>query len=194
MATIVQVNLRAPEGDKAVLAEVAARLREGQGFAERLSAFLAAEGAGAAWADRLEAIERRLEALEAAKGEKATLLPPDASSSPRAASAPAIGVPAEDAIRADDGQVDLEGLLKSAPDDPVEPAGTAVEGEEDWTAKAAAITTTTGEGKGRKLTDAGAGLFAEMLAAGVPLPSIARTVGISPQSAHTRAKKLGAGG
>ncbi|MFC0217829.1 hypothetical protein ACFFJ7_05420 [Pseudochelatococcus lubricantis] len=194
MVGYVQASARVPEEGRPVLLEIAAQMRADPSFIERAAVWIAATRAGDELADWRSEIERRLEALELQSSQVGTI-----ESKQDDTTAGRIPAGNEGGIAADpvEGgrQADIEDLLSPVLDDPVEPAGAAVEAEDaDWTAKAAAITTTTGEGKGRKLTEAGAGLFAEMLAAGVPLPSIARTVGISPQSAHTRAKKLAAGG
>ena len=150
MADMVQANARVPEAARPVLLAVAARLRDDPGFLDRLQGFLADEAGGSPWADRIEAIEARLTALEgAAKYETISHLSPSA------------------------------------------PAAAALDA--DWPARAAAITVSTGEGHGRKLTTEGAALFDEMVRAGVHVPEIARILGMAKQSVHARAKKLGAG-
>ncbi|GLK76714.1 hypothetical protein GCM10008171_19680 [Methylopila jiangsuensis] len=78
----------------------------------------------------------------------------------------------------------LAAAIQSAP--AIQPVAAAT----DWEARAASITCAKGEGKGRSLTSAGEALFAEMLAAGVNSCRAGRIVGISKQSAHTRAQKL----
>lgn len=59
-----------------------------------------------------------------------------------------------------------------------------------WAARAAAVTLSTGEGRGRKLTPEGIALFEEMAGAGVGSAEIAKVLGMARQSVDTRRAKL----
>ena len=83
MTEMVQANARVPETARPVLLGVAARLRDDPGFLDRLQAFLADEAGGSPWADRIEAIEARLTALEGAgKSDTVSALAPSAPVAP----------------------------------------------------------------------------------------------------------------
>lgn len=175
MTEMVQANARVPEAARPVLLGVAARLRDDPGFLDRLQAFLADEAGGSPWADRIEAIEARLAALEGTgKGRPKVRQFGEANESERfsASIANATGRSERDVRR--DGERPVSAPASDA----------------DWPARAAAITVSTGEGRERRLTTEGAALFEEMVKAGVRNPDIARVLGMARQSVDARAKKV----
>lgn len=166
MAELVQANARVPEAARPILLSVAARLRDAPGFLDQLQAFLADEAGGSPWADRIVAIEGRLAALEETELTKRK---------------PGQGQPRDPQTGAFGPSVD------NVHDRPERPAGNSAA---DWPTRAAAITISTGEGRGRKLTADGAALFEEMVRAGVRNPEIARILGMARQSVDARARRI----
>ena len=177
MTEMVQANARVPEAARPVLLGVAARLRDNPGFLDRLQAFLADEAGGSPWADRIEAIEARLAALEAgATASKKHENDPEANRQ----------------NRQNPGAV--ENFVSACTPAALAAVRGAEDGTtEDWPVRAAAITISTGEGRERRLTAEGAVLFGEMVKAGVRNPEIARVLGMARQSVDARAKKIGSG-
>ncbi|WP_454917277.1 hypothetical protein [Xanthobacter sediminis] len=164
---MVQANARVPEAARPVLVAVAARLREDAGFLDRLAAFLADAAGGSPYEGRLAALEERVRALEVEKPHERT---PPFVISPKYRPPPA--------------PLDYRQSMELEPENP--PAEMAA----DWSARAAAITVSTGEGRGRKLTAEGIALFEEMMLAGASHAEIASVFGMARQSVDTRAKKV----
>lgn len=184
MVAYVQASARVPEEGRPVLLEIAAQMRADPAFIDKAAAWIAAERAGGelvGWRaaierrlDRLDVLEARIEALEAAKAEGVTQLPKTAASPPPDAPAPA------SAISHDDPQFDIEDVLP--PVEPVtvqsdrEPAG----GEEPVATDVTAWT--TGAGKGTKLTPAGQREVLRLHGEAVSNAEIGRRVGVSGTS------------
>lgn len=187
MSNFVQANARVPEEGRPILLAVAARLRDDAGFLARLKDFLGDDASASPWADRFAALEKRVWALEAEIERTELARRP----TPSLHDIPEKYQPAPPPLAYRAGEQEPEAPEPEAQEDGAveDPSETM----EAWAARAAAITISTGEGRGRKLTDAGADLFKEMVRAGVRHLDIARTLGMARQSVDTRAKKVMSG-
>ncbi|MBJ3777875.1 hypothetical protein [Acuticoccus mangrovi] len=169
---LVQANARVPEEARPVLLAVAARLRDEPDFLARLNALLEDDAAATRWADRFEALEQRIQALEAERG-------PGGANNPHG-------------LGGHSGKTAKEIVTVNNVHD--RPTGTSAAADgTDWSARAAAIEVSSGEGRGRRLTEAGSALFDEMAGAGLSAQDIAKTLGMTRPSAASRLKKIGGG-
>lgn len=175
---LMQANARVPADGRPVLLKTAARMRADPSFTARLEAFLAREERGQEWSDDLADLRVRIEALEATVNAPGDMV----KSHDEANAHPALS---SDSSPQPEAQITT--AARHCPDTlPMFADGPAM----DWQDRAAAITLSTGEGKGRKLTAEGEALFREMAGAGAGAPTIARTLGIASQSVHYRLAKL----
>ncbi|MGQ3671181.1 hypothetical protein ACT6QG_02150 [Xanthobacter sp. TB0136] len=162
---LIQANARVPEDSRPVLLKAAALMRADPSFTVKLETFLsggAGDGPEPSWQADMAA---RIEALEAVVLKNTA----PASNTGKSGNKPATTV-----------HQNCPDTLPMFADSPAT----------DWQARAAAITLSTGEGKGRKLTAEGEALFREMMDAGESAPLIARTLGMAPQSVHYRLMKM----
>ncbi|MFH3479241.1 hypothetical protein [Xanthobacter variabilis] len=171
---LIQANARVPQDSRPVLLKAAALMRADPSFTARLQAFLADDEPGATWRDEMAAMSARIAAVEAQVLRKTPVSP--------VLKAQTSGDEAVWHLAANGGHAHLGTLPQPLAADAVVPPV-------DWQARAAAITLSTGTGKGRQLTPAGEALFCDMMDAGARAPEMARTLGMAPQSVHYRMKK-----
>lgn len=196
---LVQANARVPKDARPVLMTVAAKLRDDASFATRLLAFIEDDAGGSPWADRFAALEDRVRMLEAAAEVRPPLEDRPNGAVRRRAGVTSVGQTPTVAASVEGFSPDLAetprevesspvaGTVESAP---VAEASTQRCSNEHWSARAAAITVSTGEGRGRKLTAEGIALFEEMAHTGVGSGEIAKVLGMARQSVDTRRAKL----
>lgn len=172
---LIQANARVPEDGRPVLLKAAALMRADPSFTVKLEAFLcggAGDEPGSLWHDRLADMTARIEALEAVVGHGGNAQPQAVKAKP-------------EGVQHDPDTPDMFGGDASA-----YVANASNAPEMDWQARAAAIVTSTGEGRQRRLTPAGAALFDEMAQAGCRVAEIMRALDMKDQSVRDRLKKM----